>query len=658
VDGIPEVVLREFSRRRAEIDAAIAELEAAIGRTSTIEELQTGVAATRPPKEQADAADLIADWWGRAEGLGFRATDLAACVGRERAGIEPAQRDSQLFRHLTGPSGICAGGSVFTRGDLLAAMADTPIIVGDDVAPVLCSAEELEALADRFLASEAVVELHPEELPKRLRRLAGEPIYTTRDILTVQQRVVESFRSGLRQGAAAVPNDTIAAAVAAQRLSHQQRALVRQLCGSGHRVHCAIGRAGSGKTTAMRTAATAWRASGYTVFGAAVKGEAARQLGAAADIPAETVAWYLAREDPARSPLDSRSVLIVDEASTISDRDLDRLMRLASATGATLRLVGDPAQHGAVAAGGMFRVLCEKHPGLTPQLSSSLRLQHPANRAAAEALRDGKIEDALQQLQSAGHLHFAADDINLYAKLLARWWHARVEGRPHPLVERSNYRRRQLNRLAHRLLQVHGVIGPDVTEASGGRAFAVGDEVTARRGERSLFPPGEPHRYVRNGARGRVIAAANDEIVVAFDDLGSVPLPRSFFDEHRGRGGRADVGLDHSYAVTSYAVQGATFEVSTSRIDEHATRSETYVDVTRGRLENHIFATRAEDPLDGERLPKAPPPPLDASITMRLAASAGEVTAWELNESQRLSIVLPTLPSAPTTAHPPTCGLR
>jgi hypothetical protein len=93
-----------------------------------------------------------------------------------------------------------------------------------------------------------------------------------------------------------------------------------------------------------------------------------------------------------------------------------------------------------------------------------------------------------------------------------------------------------------------------------------------------------------------------------------------------------DVGLDHAYAVTSYAVQGATFETSTSRIDEHATRSETYVDITRGRQENHIFATRAEDPLDGERLPKAPPPPLDASITMRLAASAGEVTAWELHQ--------------------------
>ena len=89
--------------------------------------------------------------------------------------------------------------------------------------------------------------------------------------------------------------------------------------------------------------------------------------------------------------------------------------------------------------------------------------------------------------------------------------------------------------------------------------------------------------------------------------------------------------IDHAYAVTSYAVQGATFAASTSRIDERSSRSETYVDLTRGRRENHLFATRASDPLDGERLPRAPDPPLDVSLTIRLRASGAELTAWELD---------------------------
>jgi hypothetical protein len=139
-------------------------------------------------------------------------------------------------------------------------------------------------------------------------------------------------------------------------------------------------------------------------------------------------------------------------------------------------------------------------------------------------------------------------------------------------------------------------------------------------------------------ARGtvtQIIRANNrvdDSIVVAFDDLGRIAIPRSFFDDHPGPGGRVDAGIDHAYAVTSYAVQGATYDQSTARVDERATRAETYVDVTRGRHANHLFVTRAEDPLDGERLPKAPNLPLEASLAIRLRASMGEITAWEIGE--------------------------
>src|SRR5690606_20666969 len=94
-------------------------------------------------------------------------------------------------------------------------------------------------------------------------------------------------------------------------------------------------------------------------------------------------------------------------------------------------------------------------------------------------------------------------------------------------------------------------------------------------------------------------------------------------------GDRTDVGLDHAYAVTSYAVQGSTFERSTSRIDAGATRSETYVDITRGRQANHLYLTRAPDPLDGEHLPKAPDPDLPVAVSDRLRRSGPERVAIE-----------------------------
>ena len=101
--------------------------------------------------------------------------------------------------------------------------------------------------------------------------------------------------------------------LAAGRLTDEQHHLVRQLCTSGNRVQCAIGRAGAGKTTTMRAAAAAWEAEGFRVIGSAVKGEAARNLADGAGIPTETVAWFLARRDAPGPP---RSVSEPSSSST------------------------------------------------------------------------------------------------------------------------------------------------------------------------------------------------------------------------------------------------------------------------------------------------------------------------------------------------------
>jgi ATP-dependent exoDNAse (exonuclease V) alpha subunit len=390
----------------------------------------------------------------------------------------------------------------------------------------------------------------------------------------------------------------------------------------------------------MAAARAVWEADGWRVLGAAVKGEAARGLGAAARMPTETLAWYLAQDDPLRSPLDARTVLVVDEASTISDRDLDQLGWLADQTGATLRLIGDPTQHGAVEAGGMFRVLCERHQHDTPELKHTHRLQDAHDRAAADHLRAGNIDAALAELGAAGHLHIVDDDVHAYTQVLARWWQADQAGLHHPMVSRRNDDRRALNRLAHQLRRVAGEIGTDEVTAVEDRRYSVGDRVIARVPNRHLHPPGQTAAYVRNGAVGTITALTKgsetdqDAITVDFDGVGTITLPRGFFDDHHIRGHRR-VGIDHAYAVTSYAVTGATHAESTSRIDQTATRAETYVDITRGQQANHLYLTRHRDDIDHEHLPRIPPEPLDQTISARLAASQGERTAWEIREDRR-----------------------
>ncbi|MDP9386742.1 MAG: AAA family ATPase, partial [Actinomycetota bacterium] len=625
IDGIPDEVLREFSRRRNEIEEAVAELEAEIGRRTSLDELQAVVAGTRPAKEHADPAELVADWRERATRHGFGTAQLAACTGRGL--VTAAVDEERLFARLASPvDGVCAGHSLFTRADVLAALVD---LDPDGDGPLLVDAAEVERLADAFLASEHVVALDTSGAGGALAR---QPHYTTVEMLAVQLRVADAFVAGASAGAAVVPVGMVDAALAAHpQLSGEQRHLVRSLCDSGRRVQCAIGRAGAGKTTTMAAAAEAWRAAGFEVVGAAVKGEAARQLEVGAGIATETVAWYLARVD--NPPLHERSVLVVDEASTLSDRDLDALLHLAARTGAAVRLVGDPDQHGAVAAGGMFRHLCEAAPEATPELAHVHRVRHRADRQAARLLRSGHSREALALLAAAGHLHLAESDLELYVGMLQRWWAAHEAGDSHPMVDRRHATRRVLNRLARQLRRANGELGDEEVTATGNRRFAVGDRVVARMAARNLHVAGDPTEYVRNGATGTVVAVRadgdtkRDAVVVNFG-RGTVVVPRAFFDEHEGPGGRLDVGIDHAYAVTSYGVQGAGFGQSTSRIDEGATRAEAYVDITRGREANHLFLTRSPDALDGEHLPKAPAPRVDR-VAERIRRSGPERAAVE-----------------------------
>jgi len=627
IDGITDGVIREFSRRRSEIEDALAELEAEIGRGALPSEIEHIVLRTRPAKDHTPADHLLNAWRERANRCGLSADALADCVGRET--VEQRIDAERLFAELTEPDGVCAGGSVFSRTEALAAIANHPIIVDEGAAqPFVGGATQLSDLTDAFLASTHVIGLTD----------GDQPLYSTVEMLELQQRIAERFTDGLRTSSHTVSDDLIATAFELHpHLTGEQRLLTASWCQDGHRFQSAIGRAGAGKTTTVAACADAWAAAGYRVLGAAVKGEATRTLADTTGIQCETVAWYLAHTDPQSLPLDSRTILIVDEASTLSDRDLDALMTMAASTGASLRLIGDPAQHSAIAAGGMFRVLCEHLPEHTPELATTHRLLDPHDRAAAEALREGRIDDAFDHLAAAGHLHVVGDDLTMYRHILGRWWDAHRSGLDHPMVDRRNSTRQRLNRLAHLLRQVHGELHGDPIIATGNRSFAIGDRVTARSPNRDLHVPGDPSAYIRNGALGTITALhhdrdrpTGDSLTINFDGIGSIEVPRSFFDRHRGPTGRHDVGIDHAYALTSYAVQGSTRDVSSSRIDATASRAEAYVDITRGRHENHLYLTVATDPLDGETLPRLPAEPADVAVAERLHRSNGELTAWEL----------------------------
>jgi conjugative relaxase-like TrwC/TraI family protein len=660
IAGIADPVLDEFSQRRREINDAIRELEDALGRASTLDELNAVVATTRPAKTEADEADLLAEWWERARRHGLTPAGLHKALGGTRPTVLTVRLRAQILDAAA--TAVTAERSIFTRRDVLATLVNLPN--PDHTGPLVITAATLERLADELLGSSRVVQLERtagdadtlERSDGTTLAVGGdhEPEYSTTDMLALQSNILTRYRRGMAIGAGIVDPDLLDATLARfDELSTEQRRLVRAFCTSGDRAQSGVGRPGTGKTHTMRAAVAAWQAAGYRVVGTAVKAEAARHLGRECRIFAEPLAWYLNRlDDPVHRPLNARTVLLVDEASTVGDRALGRVLAGAAAAGATVRFIGDPAQHGSVPAGGMWHYLVALHADRTPELTVDRRVQHTADREAAESLRQGQVAEALAALEAAGHLHILDSEPDLYVALLTRWWNARHDGRPHPMVDRRNDRRLVLNRLARALRRQAGELGGAEITAAGGRRFAVGDEVVARMGDRHLHPPGLPANYVRNGTHGVVAAVypasdpAEDRIAVAFSGLGEITLPRAFFDEHSDVWGRLDVGLDHAYAITSYAVEGLTYDESTSHVDPRSSRPEVYVDITRGRRANHVYLTAAEDHLDGERLPAAPTDPDRAQLEHRLAHSGAEHVAIAVDPLAARAAVLEGNPAA------------
>jgi ATP-dependent exoDNAse (exonuclease V) alpha subunit len=83
-----------------------------------------------------------------------------------------------------------------------------------------------------------------------------------------------------------------------------------------------------------------------------------------------------------------RTVLLIDEAGMAPTRLTATLFTHAELARVKVIAVGDPGQLGPVEAGGWLRVLTQDQPA--PVLREVLRQRDPTERAALEALRDGR----------------------------------------------------------------------------------------------------------------------------------------------------------------------------------------------------------------------------------------------------------------------------
>jgi hypothetical protein len=307
---------------------------------------------------------------------------------------------------------------------------------------------------------------------------------------------------------------------------------------------------------------------------------------------------------------------MVDEAGMAETRVLAPVLELVERAQGRAILVGDPHQLPPVGAGGLFPALCARLGAIS--LDENRRQRDLSDRQALVRLRDGDPEAYLAHAARRGRLHLEQDPTEAKQCLLSDWWQVAqhdLAGSVMLAYHRSNVC--DLNEAARALLRRAGRLGPDTLEA-GEREFRVGDRVLCRRNELSLG--------VRNGTRGTVVALEPSALTLRTDRgaLRSLPLPYAAAD------------LDHAYALTGHAAQGATVERAFVLLpDQGALREWGYVACSRARAETHLYLA-GRDPFERETPLRDPNPTAPPDHAARaLERSSAKPLAIDQSQERR-----------------------
>lgn len=577
---------------------------------------QLAALATRPAKDTSvDLEELQHVWMQRLAETGFGPAQHAFLQTHDAPLLWTPEDTHRLNRHLAGATGVTEQLALFDRRHVIETITD---FTGGRL-----DAQEILDHADAWLVSENVLKLNVSDGVQadligdvgKVSLTPGLDLYTTPGIVQTEQRIAAAYKLGHNADAGIVDPALTTAAIERwqERTGHtlgpDQTAMVRAITSSGDRMQAVLGPAGSGKTVALEVAARAWEQAGFELFGAAVNGTAAEVLQASTGINSTTVAGLLTRLDLAadRSQpiLNNRSVVVVDEAATLGNRAHARLVGHVGAAGATLRTVGDPAQHSSVEAGGMWAHMTRSHADRTPELTENRRMKGPDMadmRLAAVEYREGKIAEAIGRVNDTGRMVTAGTGTEVLDSLAADWYvdwkRHQVKPdlvKPSRMLAENHAARNELNRRAQVLLKADGAINGEGVRI-GESTFHVGDQVIARAQNRKLRPPdGDRKSYVRNGTKGTVVGinAETSALSVNFEGRGVIEVPHAWLSKKLRDG--VTGGLTPSYAMTTHAAQGDTFDASHSLVTDRSSREGQYVALTRGEHDVRFYAVDAAE---------------------------------------------------------------
>ncbi len=594
IEGVTRKQVNAFSTRRAEITTLTDELGLESAAARTIAAL-----ATRQGKQHPTDWDALENnWHSLLDDVGLSTDRWQQLQTQTEHRDLTVADETNVLKWLDSPVGVTRDNGVFSRKDVVQSIIDWDGFHGPGTR---LGYDTIDRLTDFYLTGQSVVAL--DMTSAQITRTGETNWYTTTAVLNMERAVIGAYTNSHQPAPTTLSH--VATAISdwehqtGHTLGDDQAAMVQAITTRTDQFMAVVGPAGSGKTAALEVAARAFEQAGYTPIGASVTGTATEVLEAATGMQTRTVASLLAELDNSGQPFGSNTVLIVDEASTLANRDHHQLIKAITEAGAIMRTIGDPAQHRSVEAGGLWAHLVNDLGDRVPTLETNRRqaASHMTDVKLANAdYRNGHIAQALQRLDTNNRIITATSAPELLDRLAADWYVDRTtETRESRMMAESHTVRRQLNQRAQALLIADGTLtGAGI--AIGGERLHVGDQVITRTQDRTLrFNDGH---FLRNAATGTITGInTNDtgrpEITVAFDRHGTLTIPHDFLVQQIRTG--VEGGLAPAYAITTHAAQGATYAAGRMIATDTSTREGIYVGLTRGTSDARIYLVSRDD---------------------------------------------------------------
>lgn len=375
IDGIPQALVTEFSRRTAEIN----KLAEGLGYEKR-PDLKAGLGArTREKKVKGPSLDeLRADWASRAGDEMLQVVKETVRKAESRAGVRPDKEDrvaAQCVDYAT--AHLFETKSAVREQDLL-----------EECCKRATGRTSLEAVEAAF-----------RQKPFIRRTFGGTSWLTTAEVLAEEQKMV-AFATETKGRCKPIVSGVYE--VRDTSLNKGQKAAVRHVLNSYDRVMLIVGNPGTGKTRLMSEAIGEMKRAGLPVMVLSPLSNSARQtLPKEGFKDADTVAGFLLKKELQEKH--RGGVLWVDEAGLLGTRTINELHEVCKEYNTRIVLSGGPNQHKPHERGDGVRILIEEAGLQAAEVTEVLR-QKGEYKKACEHLAKGEIVHGWKVLEKMGSI--------------------------------------------------------------------------------------------------------------------------------------------------------------------------------------------------------------------------------------------------------------